>query len=284
MKTLAIIIRSHGTIPIYYDYGLSISQILDPITIDYRSFAKIQMMSIVSLAKLGGSCYGDSDINAYSNALHNMREILYQRENVKNTEDLVNYVFGRKPKIEEIQILNQSIFNISYPPEIMQLQGYTLEKKYENDPSMSGLGVYHLSDTGFNKIEIDKVKTILKNFTDTLTGGPHNYIYKSQILKSLEPFNIFKLIFIDLSCYGYTNVNPNIPPLTEIDVNWLNAVLEDHRIKGGNLKKRKNIICRKKKTNGKTRKSKRNASKRCRNKIYKNKMSTKDYHKCVKMI
>lgn len=265
MKTLAIIIRCHGTIPINFEYGTSLNAILDPTTIDYVKWANIQLMSIVSIAKLGGICHGASDIKSYVKNINNMRDILYDTANVKNTEDLVNYVFSKNPKIDEIEKLNQKVFDISYPPEITKLKGYTIEKIYENEPTLEGLGVYYLSSNNFTGEEITEIKNRLQNLTNILTGGPHNFIRKSQILEALRPFNIYKLFFIDLSCSSYTNVKPNVPPLTEEAVNWLNDVMTQNNVKGGNRIKSKN---KKKKYDSKRKKnrSKRNASKRVKNK------------------
>jgi hypothetical protein len=274
MKTLAIMIRSHGTIPINFDYGLSVNEIFGPTTIDYRSWANIQMMSVVSLAKLGGICHGASDINSYARNLNNMRTILEERENVKNTEDLVNYVFGKKPKIEEIEKLNQEIFNISFPPEITPLQGYTIEKLYENEPSMTGLGIYYLSSNGFTGQEITEIKNRMQILTNILTSSPHNIIRKSQILEALRQFNIFKLFFIDLTCSSYVNMKQNVPELTEEAVNWLNNVMIENKVKGGNKKQK-----RKQKINQKIKQKER------KKKTYKKK-STRRKHKsrkCVKM-
>ena len=163
MKTLAIVIRSHGTIPIHFNYGLPIEQIFSPTTFDYKTNFDIEMIYAVTLAKVGGVCYGSPDVETYTYRINKLRDKLNTEENVKTTEDLVNYLYDSRPKIEEIQKLNKQIFGISYLPEITALDnGYTIEKVYDTDKNMDGLGVYYLSSDGLTGVEINNIKIIDK--------------------------------------------------------------------------------------------------------------------------
>lgn len=230
MKTLAIVIRSHGTIPIHFNYGLPIEQIFSPTTFDYRTNFNIQMIYAITLAKVGGVCYGSPDVESYVYKINKLRDKLNNEENVKSTEDLVNYLYDSRPKIQEIQKLNEQIFGISFLPEITSLDnGYTVEKVYDTDKNMKGLGIYYLSSDGLTGLEINNIKNILATLTNELkTRG---FIYKTQILNALREFNLFRLYYIDFTCFAYHNLL-NVQ-LNEDAVNWLNSVMQHEKLRGG---------------------------------------------------
>jgi hypothetical protein len=239
-KTLAIIIRCHGFIPINYKRGGTPEEIVFPITHNYAKDFNIQKIVSVSLAKPGETCYGMTNIKEYARAISKIRnnDRFINEENVKNTDDLINYLYNNKStQIPYIQNLNSLVFGED-KPEIVSLEG-TVNKIYQNDPTYEGLGIYYLSDNGFTGQEIEKIKLELQQITEQLTApGSHNSISKAQILYKLKPFDINTLYFIDFTCFTFINLSPDGYILEQPDINWLNSVMIHHNLRGG--KKRKN--------------------------------------------
>ncbi len=238
MKTLAIIIRCHGNVPVHFEYGVDVRQILEPITMSYHDM-NIANITMVTLAKVGGQCYGWSNIQEYVNNIIRLKPML-EADGVRNTDDLVQYLYGPKPKIEPIRNLHTLLYERSMPPIITRLNGHTIQKLYTNDVRFPGLGVYCLADNGFTGLEINAIKAELQRLTNQLTSNPSGHIFKSDILRALQPFNINQLYYIDFSCFGYTNINTNLSvPLTDDAVNWLNASMQHYGVLGGKRRKSK---------------------------------------------
>ena len=235
MKDLAIIIRCHGSIPVNFYYGCNADHVLNTATFDYRGFVK--SLCIVTLAHMAGVCYGSPDVKKYIQGINRLEDKLYEEERVRNTEDLVNYLYGKNPKIQPVRDLNNEIFSTSFDPEITMMSGYTLNKSYSGDEHMKDIGIYYLKSNGFTGVEIDSIKNILGSMSNHINGGPTHYIKKSDLLQELSRFGIDRLYLIDLSCYGYVNENTKSDPLNEVAVNWLNDVMKAHNLKGGIKKK-----------------------------------------------
>jgi hypothetical protein len=238
MRDLAIIIRCHGNIPINFHYGCTVEDVLTDfhVSFDYRAFVK--SLYIVSLAKIAGVCYGSSDIKNYIKGINRLEDKLYDEERVRNTEDLVNYLYGPHPKIEPVRNLNKEIFGISFDPKMTMMTGRTLNKTYSGDPNMKNLGFYYLKSNGMNGVEIKYIKDLLESMTNFLNADPSHIIKKSDILSSLGNLGIDRLYLIDLSCSGYENLNKNSEPLNDSAVEWLNHVMLINNLKGG-IKKNK---------------------------------------------
>jgi hypothetical protein len=261
MRDLAIIIRCHGIIPINFYYGCKVEDVLNnSIVFDHSDLIKTIYM--ITIAKMAGVCYGSPNISKYVDGINKLKAKLYEEENIKNTEELVNYLYGPKPKIEQIRELNSEIFNISFNPEITRLGNYSLDKIYTGDINIKNLGVFYLSSNEFTGNEINEMKSNLVNISNHLNGGPNHIVKKSDIIRDLSRFNIDRLYLIDLTCFAYDNLNRNTPPLTEEAVNWLNTIIESNNLKGGGIKKTrllKNKKTKRKKT--KTRKCRHNTRK-----------------------
>jgi hypothetical protein len=210
--------------------------VLNSATFHYRDFVK--SLSIVTLAHMAGVCYGSPDIKKYIQGINQLENRLYQEERVKNTEDLVNYLYGPNPKIQPVRDLNKEIFGISFDPEITMMDGYTLNKSYSGDEHMKDIGIFYLKSNEFTGREIESIKNILADMSNHLNGGPANVIKKSDILQELSQFGIERLYLIDLSCYAYENINTESPPLNDDAVNWLNDVMKGNKLKGGIKNKR----------------------------------------------
>jgi hypothetical protein len=231
-KTLALIIRSHGGIQISYEPGKHTQEIVNLVPL--RQF-NIGNLHIVSLAKLGGVCFGDSKIGEF------VREVskYYKLKNPNaSTEDRINQVFlnplYRTQFSTIIRDKIHSIFAHSFEPEIFKIEDEFLEKIYTPYDDNSGIFVFSHSSTMMN--EMPKINEILQELTQKLnTVG----LYRGEIFNSLNEFNITNLYLIDLTCNGYIQ-NPyltGVPPFTEEHVNWLNANLT--HVRGGKSKMRK---------------------------------------------
>jgi hypothetical protein len=238
MKDLAIVIRCHGSVPINFHYGCTVNDVLtNSVAFDYSGLVK--SLYIVTLAHMAGVCYGSPDIKKYMQGINRLENKLYEEENVKNTEELVNYLYGPKPKIQPVQDLNKEIFGISYDPEINMMNGRTLNKIYSGDPTMTDLGLYYLRSNGLTGNEINYVKNILGVMSNHINSGPNHTIKKSDILQELRTLGLDRLYLIDLSCYAFVNENLSSPPLNDVAVNWLNDVMKGNNLKGGKKRIRK---------------------------------------------
>jgi len=245
MKTLAIIIRCHGTVPIFFSYGDPFQTIMDNMVrhhelIPFAPF-NIANLYIVSLAKLAGFCYGSSNVPKYVTEINKLKHTL-RNKNVYTTDELVHYLFNSlNNQIQSVKELNANLFGMSYSPEITRMSnGYTLNKIYSGDASMNHLGIYYLSSNGFTGQEITSIKQKLANLTTfIITNVPNHYIRKSDIFHELAEYHIDSLYFIDLTCNVFANTNEQSPILQEGAVNWLNDVFYNEHLKGGNKKRYK---------------------------------------------
>ena len=247
MKTLAIVIRAHGMIPIHYAHGKTVPEIFNPSIFNYKTAFNIESITSITLAKLGGICYGSPDVESYSKIIRDMKDRLREQEHVNNTDELIEYLFNTKKsrsQLLDIHNLNKQIFDKSYPPEIMTLGDNAIEKIYTYDASHNtGLGVYFLSSNHLTGTEHNAIINRLNQLNEQLrrTGQ----IYKSQILGALSEFHLYKLYYIDFSCFGLYSVL-NVP-LTEADANWIISVMEHDKLKGGErkIKERKKRLVKK---------------------------------------
>lgn len=252
LKTLAIVISCHGMIPINFDYGKPKDDVFSSTVIPF-SYFNIKDMASVTLSKLGGICFSDArsnNIMTYVAAINSKKDLL-ETEGVKNTDELVNYLFSNKPKLKVIKDINDSYFTISFPPIIKELTKYTLEKIYTplyDSTNRAYGGVAYLSSNGFTGKEEEAIKNKLKDNNAFLYANKQ--LHKSQILDALKEFKIDKLYFIDFTCSAYQNILP--VQLNEDAVKWLNGILEHDNITGGKfIAKNKKKIKHKNKTNNK---------------------------------
>jgi hypothetical protein len=250
MKELAIIIRCHGSIPVNFYYGCNADHVLNTTTFDYRGFVK--SLSIVTLAHMAGVCYGSPNVKKYIQGINRLEDKLYEEERVKNTEELVNYLYGPKPKIQQVQDLNKEIFGTSFDPEITMMTGHTLNKSYSGDEHMKDIGIFYLKSNGFTGVEVNSIKNILGAMSNHINVGPANVIKKSDILHELSGFGIDRLYLIDLSCYAYVSTNAT---LNNDAVKWLNDVMKAHNLKGGIKKNKRARKTRQRRKTRKTRKT-----------------------------
>ena len=243
-KTLALIIRSHGSILTNYLPETDISNILRIIPL---SAFNIENLRIISLAKLGGVCYGDPNLGEFIQKISN-----YYKQHPKTTEEKIKEVFFNPMRPPQIKRLTDRLFGHSFDPEIVKVPNFFLEKLYTPYNKDSGVFIFSTDLSSFTFDEIDKIKTILQGLSNQLldidpetnnprvnpeTNQPTGHLFRHQIFESLKEFNINNLILIDLTCNAYTQTNPDYPLNTTI-VNWLNGYLTHHNLRGGKYKKK----------------------------------------------
>jgi hypothetical protein len=253
MRDLAIIIRCHGIIPINFDYGWPEEKIFSDSIFKHTDF--IKTITVITLAKMAGVCYGSPDVKKYIKKIDDLYyKELYEKENVKNTEELVNYLYGPNPKIEPIRKLNEELFGIKElfgisSPVITKLEDYSIDKYYSGDTQMKNLGIYYLSSNGFTGQEIQMIKNEFEQMSNYLNSSPVNYITKKYIFDKLGKIlgRDTRLYFIDLTCFAFKNMNKQAEeerPLNEEAIHWLNKKIDERKLKGG----KKRSIRKKRKT------------------------------------
>lgn len=227
--TLALIIRSHGNIPLTYKPNAKLEEIVR--LIDYKNQYNIEKIDEISLSHLGGVCYGDSHIGEL------MKEV--NKHQYADTADKINKTFFNID--EKLQPAVHKIFGNSFHPEIKNNINLAIEKYYTKYDQNSGVFIFaHDNLSPFQYAAIQQSLTGINKYL--LEENKNNIIKKTDILNDIKsafsPNNKVNLIIIDLTCSAYFDEN-NFP-LTEDIVNWINNTLQHNNIRGGvNTKKSK---------------------------------------------
>ena len=235
---VAIIIRSHGKIFIKNDgYQVDI--------IDFTTFNILNMFT-VTLSKLGGCAFGDSDINKF------LRQHQIDTKNNKNinlsASELIYKYFFEPTKA------TSKLYSISYYPVLTKLNG-TTDKLYERFDENSQVKLFYCSDSSKTAIINEKLQIL------TTALHEEQGITRTNILSSLSDLGITNLYFIDLSCDGYEifpeykKANPTFI-LTESGINHVNSYLTSNNIRGGSSIKHKKQKTKHKKQKTKHKKQK----------------------------
>jgi len=269
MSTLAILVRAHGAIYINFNPNspITVQELFEQggppenrhtDLINFRAAPyNIQNLEVVSLANLGGVCYGNSDIERFVAGVNH-----HYQQNPAHTDAKVNEIFGNQPPTNLRQQVNQ-LFGVSYAPEITNMStGWMLNKVYTKYDNNSGVILF--SQDGNDSVRVHMLNAALANLTAHLQAN--NEITRAQILQTISPFGYQNVYLIDLTCNAYMNAMQNVPPLAEAHINWINAVLSQHNIKGGKCKK-----CNKYKKCKKHKKTRKNKKRRGNNKKTKSK-------------
>lgn len=247
VKSLAIIIRAHGEIPVSFTYGgMSDAELINS-SIDVRQYGYDYVTTVTS-ANMGGVCYGSSNIPGYIrglDCLHNQINEDMSRNgyiySVDSAGDYVHYLYDTNNKIMEIRKLNDALFGNSYKPNISTPSVRLLEKSYSgeppNSPRSKDLGFYFMKGTRITGNEINTIKHELEKMSNHIRNVPHGNVTKSVILsvinRSLES-PIKHLFILDFSCNGYINTRKDeLNPLTDDAVGWMNSVFTKHNLRGG---------------------------------------------------
>jgi hypothetical protein len=220
-KTLALIIRSHGSIPLTYKPNAKLEEIVK--LIDYKNQYNIQNIDDITLSHLGGVCFGDPHIGEF------MKEV--NKLQYTDTADKINKTFFNID--EKLKPAVNKIFGNSFQPEHKNNINLALEKHYTKYDQNSGVFIF--SYDNLTPFEIASLQQSLTGINNYLLQHPNNIIKKSDILtevsSAVSSNNKVNLTIIDLTCSAYFDENRF--PLTEEIVNWINAVLNHNNFHGG---------------------------------------------------
>jgi len=220
-KTLALIIRSHGSIPLTYKPNAQLEEIVK--LIDYKNQYNIQNIDDITLSHLGGVCFGDPHIGEF------MKEV--NKLQYTNTDDKINRTFFNID--EKLKPAVNKIFGNSFQPEKRNNINLIVEKHYTKYDQNSGVFIF--SYDNLSPVQLASIQQSLTGINNYLLQHPNNIIKKSDILtevsSAVSSNNKVNLTIIDLTCSAYFDENRF--PLTEEIVNWINAVLNHNNFHGG---------------------------------------------------
>ncbi|MDA9072397.1 hypothetical protein N9K75_00825 [bacterium] len=250
---LAIMIRSHGDIPILNDkYEVPVLNVPP----------NIENLHTVTLSKLGGVCYGSSYIDQF------MKKVNSEKKKSKNigltTRELIdNYLLSAN-----MNSLSELI-GISELPELTKVDAF-FDKIYTKYDENSKIILFSCSDR-------DKKEDITKILNELTIKLLDTSITRFEILDRLNSFEIANLYLIDLTCdaYGiideYKKTNPEFV-LTVDGIEYINNWARMHKIRGGNLNlTRRFPIIKSKTKNQKNKNKNKNKNKKTKNQKPKNK-------------
>ena len=229
-KTLAIMIRCHGSIPVYYLPDKPIHETMNLIRFNQYN---ISNLSIVGLSRLSRVCYGDSNIQQFiksANIYYNT-DIDLKKKSIETRirELLLN---ARPPP--KLNSIRNSIYGESTPPTLTNLKSHYIEKQYNKHNEHSG--VFTLFSSGFTPDEIRQINQKLSEVTQKIILG--EVIFRATIFDSLKEFNISKLYFCDFTCDAYSQYENYT--LLESDASAITNFFEAEKLRGGKTKKYKN--------------------------------------------
>ena len=224
LQTVAIVIRCHGSIPIVQGFRLTLPEMVNLIPYGNHN---IQNMSVVNLARIGGVCYGEPDIDNLLKAV----SITSKKRNL-STDDVINNIVNRTGYTKDSF---SKVMGSSYYPEKVDLNSVILEKVYTKYNENSKIAVLSCRDCNLELLT--RLREKMANLTMRLLDG--EILKRSDILHELQEFNIHKLYLVDLTCNAFHATN-NVP-IGEDTAMWLSYTLnmQQLRVRGG--RKTKNI-------------------------------------------
>jgi hypothetical protein len=264
-KDLAIAIRCHGYIPVYYDENSNLNEETRHYMFYNSLFDAsryVNNLSIISNVSANEICYGlyqfkgalsvlsdiifkmpDSDKRTTSQVIDFFFSPHYESRRNIAINNLLNWIFnGKKASITKINHLGNN-----------QLLTYNkiysrLTPQESTDHSLEGQsGFFYFYSNEMNGREIEQIKTILKTLTDKMNYT--SVVYKEEILIAIKNagFNIDTLYLIDGTCN--TMINHKNYTLTDNDLNFLVKFFEENQIlKGGKTKRRRKRVNKKRKS------------------------------------
>jgi hypothetical protein len=290
-KTLVILIRGHGEIPIF-EHSKSIGNVNELIkntTFDYRQYVK-NLVTITN-ATNGEICYAshheNHTVEAYANFLRKEYQRVIDDETNEITseshiDEFIEYVFGPRHKNPTLMSFNEAYLGRSGGLDIISLDKITINKVYKPEfgikmetvdgklvqvkttKLITGLDI--IFSKGFTGIELSiGITHTLKSLNDEMYSA--NGITKAQILEALKIFNIDNLYLVDLTCSVYTNISittdadgKSMYLLSRIDDPLLTAEYKKKKLRGG--KKQKKVKSKRNRTKNKRKKSFKHKSKK----------------------
>tara|TARA_B110000285_G_scaffold194233_1_gene223757 strand:- start:1617 stop:2405 length:789 start_codon:yes stop_codon:yes gene_type:complete len=252
---LAIMIRSHGEIPILDDtYKVPVWNVPN----------NIKNLHTVTLSKLGGVCYGSSDIDQF------MKKVILEKKNDINIRELSTIKLIDKYLLSANMNSLSELIGISELPELTKVDAF-FDKIYTKYDENSKIILFSCSNE--KRGEKEQITKILKELTIKLLDTS---ITRFEILNRLNSFEIANLYLIDLTCdaYGiideYKKTNPEFV-LTVGGIEYINNWARMHKIRGGNLNLTRRFPLIKSKTKNQKNKNKKNKKSKTKKQKPKNK-------------
>ena len=228
-RSAAIVIRSHGEIPVQWVDEKAIHDIVS--LINYKSY-NLDKLNIISISNLGGVCFGNPKVDKWMLQINTLKKNNELSLGIMNTQDFIRALFGDDVNGKIVKI-NNKLFGNSVVPMITSVPTTTINKLYT--PYDPNSGVFLLHSMGFDDDERRELKKTLSDLTYQLNN---NGITRQNILESLKKFNIFELFLCDFTCDGYS-IQPHQRPLNISQVNWINDQFKHFIIRGGENKSNK---------------------------------------------
>ncbi len=214
-QTVAIVIRSHGNIPIVQEPGLQLHQMVG--LIPFREL-NINKMSVINLSKIGGVCYGESDIDKF------LRAVITTSKNhpLMTTDDIMNDIVNVTGYTRNSLL---KIMGTSFSPELISLKSHFIQKIYTKYDENSKIAVLSCKN---NELR-EQIKEKLEKLTTVLQSGAP--LYRGDILNELKDLNIEHLYLVDLTCNAFQAIN-NVA-VREDTAKWLEHTLNRELLRGG---------------------------------------------------
>lgn len=212
-KSITLVIRSHGSIPITWKNNSTIGDIVP--LINPNLYCK--RLDIMSLSKLGGICYGAPNIDIW---LHIIRTQYAQQLRTMNYEEFIDFFFVNPS--EEIRVFNEETLGKNSIPELTTELGFTVDKVYSIDRSRS-CNIRKLQSQYLIPFEEKKLETILENL-NYLLNSPRGFITRREILELISQVSNHgvQLTLVDLTCDSLnTTQQSEIQNLTLEQSNWI---------------------------------------------------------------
>jgi len=239
---LVLILRFHGEISVKQDPSRNLFK-LSPIEL-----YNLKNMRIISLARLGNSCYGIKNLKKFAHMLeHDYFMTTFTDSIVNKTyvnppcSTLVDKFFLKlhpDPKIESYK--QQLMLDPRGKPsfELSILTSQFINKDYtpvHPDPKTNGTGIFYLASDDLNDSEIAKLKVILNGLNDKIIK--RGLLTREEILYELKGFmkinKIDGLDLIDLSCDGYSDADTKTAIKDPKSISIITSDLKSHNFRGG---------------------------------------------------
>lgn len=239
---LVLILRFHGEIFVKQDPSRNLFS-LSPI-----GLYNLKNMRIISLARLGNSCYGIKNLKKFAHMLeHNYFMTTFLDSIVNKTfvdppcATLVDNFFLNPHPDPEIESYKQQLMLDPRGKPSFELSVLTtqfINKQYTPvypEPKTNGTGIFYLASDDLKDSEIAILKGILNGLNQKIIEK--GFLFREEILYKLKGFmernKIDGLDLIDLSCDGYSDADTKTAIQDPKSISIITSDLKSHNFRGG---------------------------------------------------
>jgi len=215
-KTLALIISSHGDIPIHFTHSKPLHEIVR--VVDIHQF-NIETLYVLSLANLAGVCYGVS-IDADHVKRMNTHFKNHPKPTFEKVEDLLKNRFPASIAEHNRRLFGHRTLQLS------NVGGAFIDKVYTKYDEKSGIFLYSME--GFDTDEKKFIKDSIEEMTRRILGGR---LFRGEIFDRFKDLNIDYFYLIDLNCDSYLQTN-TAHTFTQAEAGWLTEQLLHMNLRG----------------------------------------------------